>query len=1174
MRKQYLNLIILTFCLGLIFLLKADSQICQTRIFKVIGYEGDASRLYLEGIYNDIAGLYLRLDEEGTNWEESSNYPVTSNWRMTGAAADFNGDGYVDLIQGGRGCDNNTDPNDTNLAIFVSQGKDPDNPLRFKFDGPYYINYLSTLTTYQIIALGAGDYDGDGDADIAALSWSGRLWFFKNLYAENKLKPGDIPEFDPIPTLWDDLINDGYGEFGSSANRWRWESNICSVDIDKDNDLDLVIGVPSRWASTRYGQVVILFNNGYGVFSRLNQIINPYPNNSSYIYGVCGVAAADFDGDGDADFYCGSANSREIYFYRNDGGIFNQINSKTIRIPAKRGSCTFLREGNVDKKWGPDLVLATDGWTANPPGGYVFWFQNDGKNNLTIRPIPESGVPVSPSRDLDSGAIGDFDGDGDLDFFVADGNDSRNVYFFMNETYPIYLPEGNVYSKNLLPCEFLDSEEAVVAATIIVKQDKPSGTNIVYYLANSNDANGNPKWEGPVTPGVEFEFESPGDFIRWKAVFTTTNNRVTPKLYRLDIILKHIVKREFSRTSHTFTSVDIDPDRSGAEDVLYSASFEFPRWRGHLRAWDVSDLKIARKRASQLGEIKELGAKLAEDAGVNLQIKPWLSRTVYTAYDRDSDGRINDRLDFTPSNADILDDFLLLGQGSPEVRPLIRFVLGDRSEGRLWKLGDINHSSPQVLEPPGGNENILGASYKAFKEANKNRQKVVFVGANDGMFHCFDATTLEELWAFIPHNLLYKLKRMRIKDPDCGYYLNHEFFVDGTPSIEDVYYEGDWHTVLVCGQGAGWGKNQKCYYFALDVTSPLDPKPLWEFTHDYMGETWSIPKIARIKSPDKWVVFFGSGYDNDNDPKEAIGHYFYVVDVATGELLRSFKIGRDGETSPYGIQNTLPGSPETVDINNDSYADYVYFGDLLGRIWKIDLSNNISNWTPIKLYEDPYSYPIFTRPAVYFNPIDNTVRLYFGTGGNDLAPNNAIYSFVALLDKGSEGVVEWYLGSEELAKKLRLDPGTMKGTLAPGEKIWADPVIVDRTVYIATLEGSIESLNPCKSTAGRGKIYARYILGSQMGGSTLLSDQGSAIEFMETMQKVRSAVTVGSVKKIGGQGSQPPMSFREVFIQSFTQPTEGGGPEPPSEVLAQPVQSNVLVIKSWRDVYKIFKVIK
>ncbi len=165
------------------------------------------------------------------------------------------------------------------------------------------------------------------------------------------------------------------------------------------------------------------------------------------------------------------------------------------------------------------MVLATDGWTANPPGGYVYWYENDGTNVMTRRPIPTSGAQVSPSGDLDSGAVGDFDNDGDLDFFVADGNDSRNCYFFMNDIQPTYIDRGTVSSRNLVGCSFITSDEAVVSATIRVDEFKPAQTNIIYYLSNSNDQNGNPLWEGPVTPGVLWTFQSPGDFLRWQARF-------------------------------------------------------------------------------------------------------------------------------------------------------------------------------------------------------------------------------------------------------------------------------------------------------------------------------------------------------------------------------------------------------------------------------------------------------------------------------------------------------------------------------------------------------------------------------------------------------------------------------------------------------------------------------
>ncbi len=1141
---------------------QANGQTCDKLSARATGYVGgDGSTIaVMYGIVNDKAGLVLRLMNMGGNFAASNNYPVTNNERRASAAADFNGDGYADLVEGGRGCDNNADATDTNISIFTSLGKDPVDPLKFLFNNPpYYISYPPQFATHEFIACGAGDFDGDGDADIAVLSWQGRLLLFKNLFVENGLNPGDIPEFDSGPTLIADLIN-GTDEFDTLVV--RGESNIECVDIDDDRDLDLVVGVPCRYASSPYGQVVIYINNGSGQFSRLPTNFRPYQNDA---YGVTAVAAADFDGDGDIDFYVGSANSRAIKYYRNSGMTFSAV-SPDLSIPGSKGSCGFLRPADFDNDGDIDMVLGTDGETINLPGGYVYLYDNNGAGALSIDPDWPSGTQVPGVVDLDTGAVGDFDGNGYVDFFVADGNEAPKCNFFMNDIYPTYVNRGTVYSKNLLDCAFLVSEYAIVSATIFVEEEKPGRTTIEYYLSNSNDENGNPLWEGPVTPGVEWEFTNPGDFLRWRAVFTSSDETVTPKIFTLYIDYKYITKREYSRTSHAVTMAEVDGSHSGEEEVLYSASFEFPKWRGHLRSWDVTDLNLTYGRGSQLEEIRDVGAQLIADAGELLRNRDWSTRVVYTAYDAQADGIMNDRLDFTPSQAATLDDYLGLGLGSPEVDPLIRFVLGD---GRPWKLGDINHSSPQPLNPPSGTEALMGPGYDSFKQTMSNRRKVTVVGANDGMLHCFDAATLDELWAFIPHNLLYKLRRMKVVDPDCGEYLYHHFFVDGTPTIQDVYYGGAWHTVLVCGQGAGWGKDHKWYYFALDVTDPDSPQPLWEFTRDTMGETWSVPVIAKIQTPAKWVVFFGSGYDSDGDPSVNIGDYFYAVDVQTGQLLRQFAIAETPKkVSPFGIQNTLPGSAEIGDVDADGYADGVYFGDLLGRVWKIDLTEDAARWTPAVIYRDPYMHPIITKPAVFVDLVDNVVHLYLGTGGDERSPDDASYSFISLVD-GTSPYVEWYMGPDDLANQLGINSATKKAEFVPGERVWADPVIADRIVYVATLEGSIESLNPCQTLTGSGRIYGRYILGNQVGGSSIVNESGGPIQFLETKQKVRSAVTIGETQLVTDQG-EGGINKRKVYIQSYTQPAEGG-PEPPSQVLAQPVPQTALVIKSWREVYKVYK---
>jgi len=211
--------------LASVFIIKGKAQVggCDTQSGQVIGYSNGNNPQTIDpkdmqGVAIEGSGDFaLRLKQKGANFVPGSNYPVTTNWRMTGAAADFNLDGYVDLVEGGRDCDTNYSSTDSNISFFVSRGKDPVNPMRFKFEGPYYLLYAGSILnkTYEIIACGAGDYDKDGDPDIAVLTWQGRLFIFKNLYIENGLEPGGQPVFDRNnPIYLGDLINDSYGEFG------------------------------------------------------------------------------------------------------------------------------------------------------------------------------------------------------------------------------------------------------------------------------------------------------------------------------------------------------------------------------------------------------------------------------------------------------------------------------------------------------------------------------------------------------------------------------------------------------------------------------------------------------------------------------------------------------------------------------------------------------------------------------------------------------------------------------------------------------------------------------------------------------------------------------------------------------------------------------------------------
>ena len=203
---------------------------------------------------------------------------------------------------------------------------------------------------------------------------------------------------------------------------------------------------------------------------------------------------------------------------------------------------------------------------------------------------------------------------------------------------------------------------------------------------------------------------------------------------------------------------------------------------------------------------------------------------------------------------------------------------------RNLPLGDIFHSNSVILGSPSQFFEDVGFSGTGgFYEKNKDRTKVIIVGANDGMLHAFNAATGAEEWAFIPNSLLKNLKLMKT---------THTYYVDSSPKVADVWFYSDpsdttkspdeWRTVLVCGLKKGGNT-----YFALDITDTLNPKYLWQFPHpgdpkisDYndflnniLGQSWSEPAIGRVKIEkdgnlvERWVAFIGGGYD----PTEKIG---------------------------------------------------------------------------------------------------------------------------------------------------------------------------------------------------------------------------------------------------------------------------------------------------------------
>jgi len=309
-------------------------------------------------------------------------------------------------------------------------------------------------------------------------------------------------------------------------------------------------------------------------------------------------------------------------------------------------------------------------------------------------------------------------------------------------------------------------------------------------------------------------------------------------------------------------------------------------------------------------------------------------------------------------------------------------------------LGDIISSSPVYVEPPQADvydDDDFSKPYSDFVEEYKDRGSMIYVGANDGMLHGFDTETGVEKIAFIPKKIIPNLKNLADEE------YSHQYFVDGTPTVQDVFIDNKWRTVLVGGLGKG---GQGIY--ALDITqgdfgnNEVNAKStfMWEFTDQDdadLGFTFTEPKIMQLNDG-KFYAVVTSGYNNSvasDSSDTAISStgdaVIFLIDLETGNLAHKLSTGvgtitQNGNDSVNGLAE-ISG----VDVNFDNKTDYLYAGDLFGNLWKFDVSSsNDSDWSVASIFEAKDDQgtvqPITAKITPVFLEDRALVMLLFGTG--------------------------------------------------------------------------------------------------------------------------------------------------------------------------------------------------
>ncbi len=275
-------------------------------------------------------------------------------------------------------------------------------------------------------------------------------------------------------------------------------------------------------------------------------------------------------------------------------------------------------------------------------------------------------------------------------------------------------------------------------------------------------------------------------------------------------------------------------------------------------------------------------------------------------------------------------------------------------------LGGVVHSVP-----------VLATYEGEFEDGNitndpAKRKDYLLYGSMDGALHMVNADSGEESFNFIPKAMFSEGQiEALVYDSEKGRQGNPAFGVDAPWNVSAGY--GD-DNALVSGRitankmyAYGGLRMGGVGFYGLNISDKQRPTMLFAINNhtsgfSRLGQTWSRPLTATIKlshNQTKDVVIFGGGYDmcyenplfklNDNTnldadcrKDKAQGNAVYMIDSQTGALLKSWTATEVNDGSEY-MKHSIVGEIAGVDRNNNGYIDHLYFGDLGGQIFRIDL---------------------------------------------------------------------------------------------------------------------------------------------------------------------------------------------------------------------------------------------
>lgn len=313
----------------------------------------------------------------------------------------------------------------------------------------------------------------------------------------------------------------------------------------------------------------------------------------------------------------------------------------------------------------------------------------------------------------------------------------------------------------------------------------------------------------------------------------------------------------------------------------------------------------------------------------------------------------------------------------------------------LRQVGAVMHSTPILLTQSGK------ISYTSGTIDTTDRDDYLLFGSTQGLLHVVragknatDANRGKEVFAFAPNEMMQNQKNAFLSETSSTLGKNNLFYgidapwtaytqyvakADGTLTVNDsgrVAQNASGDDIAIKGLQWVYGglrMGGKSYY-ALNL-SDLD-NPELKFHIDpanskiykssstttgvtalsYMGQSWSKPTIAYVKfgGVKKLVMFVGGGYDEGYEnaaynQTNGIGAGVYMFDANTGDLLwwtsanataaGGAEAYTDASASTINMKYSVVSQINAIDRDNDGLVDNLYFGDLGGQGFRVDLNN-------------------------------------------------------------------------------------------------------------------------------------------------------------------------------------------------------------------------------------------